>query len=348
VHRRTFVVAASDWLGAAALGCRVRPGDAASGPVGPTTRAIGPPRFVGSDPAFVYSRPCFSPGGDLLLFMRAPATDDPVAALNADSSPWGLWTVPVEGGDPAPFFAQPGLAATRPDWCPRTGRIAFTGIRDRQAELWLIDADGKNPTPVPIGSPPRTRLYYPSWYPDGRSVAVTDYAARRVLRVDLASGDATPLTDPAAVWAGMGAASPDSEAGNPLAFAGQLPGGLYHPSRNRIWIQGADRAPRLLDGAPGRTPAWSPRGERLAFGSDRRRPVPTFTLHRRTVSGAAGAIFVQRLGPDTLPLGPPPDAVTPFDHGASHPKWSPDGKRLACMLHSLETGRRGIAVIDLG
>jgi Tol biopolymer transport system component len=278
--------------------------------------------------------------------MRAPATGDPVAALNADASPWSLWVVPVEGGNAVPFFSDPGLAATRPDWCRRTGRVAITGIRSGRAELWLLDADGGNPTLVPVGSPPRTRLFYPSWYPDGRSVAVTDYAGHQVLRVDVRTGEATPLTDPALVWAGMAAVSPEPPASPPLAFAGQPPGGAFDQNRNRIWIQAGGGAARPLDRAPGRMPAWSPGGERLAFASSRRRPAPAFTLHRRSVPASQGSVFVQPMARDGRPLGPA-EAVTPFDHGAAHAKWSPDGRRLVCMLHGLETGRRGIAVIDL-
>lgn len=303
-------------------------------------------RWLASDPEYLYSRPCFSPGGDQVLYMRAPATAGPGVGLHSDANSWSLWTVPASGGRETPLFSDASLAATRPDWCPSTGRIAFTGIRGGEAGLWLVDSDGGRLTQVPVGSPPLTRLYYPSWYPDGARLAVTDYVARRVLRVDPGRGTAAPLTRPELVWAGMAAVSPDTAAGNPVAFAGQPPRAPYDVARNRIWLAVPGAEPRPLDRAGGRMPAWAPGGRRLAFTSSRRRPAPTFLLHRRTLPSAQGAVFVQRLTADLRADGPP-RAVSPFDHGALHPKWSPDGTRIVCMLDGLATGRHGIAILEL-
>ena len=104
------------------------------------------------------------------------------------------------GGDLEPrvphLGEDPELKATRPDVCPANGKIAFTGIRQGRAELWLLDYASGSLTHVPVGSPPRDRLFYASWYADGTKVAVTDYGAGQVLAVDLRSGGVEPLTDP--------------------------------------------------------------------------------------------------------------------------------------------------------
>jgi Tol biopolymer transport system component len=278
--------------------------------------------------------------------MRAPATSDPVLALNSNASPWGLWTVSVDGGEPEAFFERPGFGATRPDWCWATGRIAMTGIRGDRGELWLLDSDGRNLTHVPVGDPPRTRLFYPSWYPEGDAVAVTDYATHEILRVDVSSGEAISLTDPAVVWAGMCSVSPDSEWGNPIAFAGQPPDEEYGVADNVLWILRPESPPVTLDSLHGRTPAWSPTDDYLAFSSVRRRPAPAFTLHPRTLPPGASGVFVQHVAGDG---GIPRRAVgvTPFDVGAVHPKWSPDGEVLVCMAADVDGPRRGLALIDL-
>jgi Tol biopolymer transport system component len=303
-------------------------------------------RFVADDPAFVYSRPCFSPRGDRIMFMRTPLTGDPTAIANSNDSDWSLWTVPATGGTPTAFFHDPVLHATRPDWSWATGRVAFTGIQDGRAGLWLLDEDGANPTNVPVGDPAERQLHYPSWYPDGRAVALTDYRARQVLRIDLDDGTFQPLTDPQAVWAGMCSVSADSRAGNPVAFAGQRPSDRYDVNRNVIWIVSGGHL-RQLDGRQGRMPAWSPDGSRLASVSkQRRRPAPTFTLHPRSLPSGQSAAYVTGVSadPDGLPAAQP---VTPFGYEVVHAKWSPDGTMLACAASATEGEHRGIAVVEL-
>ena len=98
-------------------------------------------RFVAADPGFSYSRPCYSPSGDKVLFMLAPvggSSESPSSNLRS----WSLWTMPAAGGKPTMLFEHPDLRATRPDWSRATGRIAFTGIRGGEAGLWLIDENG--------------------------------------------------------------------------------------------------------------------------------------------------------------------------------------------------------------
>ncbi len=252
----------------------------------------------------------------------------------------------VDGGEPELLFERAGLGATRPDWNWVTGRIAFSGIRDGQAELWLLDADGRSLTHVPVGDPSRTRLFYPSWYPAGDAVVVTDYATHVLLRVDVATGDAETLTEPGRIWAGMCSVSPDPDRGFPIAFAGQRPGERYDVRNNVLWILNPGARPVPFDSAHGRTPAWSPSGEYLAFSASRRRPAPTFTLHPRTLPPGAGSIFVQR----APSAGRSPEAavgVAPFDVSVLHPKWSPDGLSLVCMAADMDGPRRGLALIQL-
>ena len=342
LDRRTFVRVAGGQLALVAVfGCsdklladRQPPPE--GGPSSPSLR------FVVDDPDFVYSRPCFSPDGQRILFMRAPLTGDRSVIENSNESDWGLWTVPESGGVPERFFYDPRLHATRPDWSWSTGQVAFTGVRDSSSTLWILNQDGGDLTSVPVGQPTLQQVHYPSWYPDGRAIALTDYGGRQVVRVQLGEPTTRPLTDPRVIWAGMCSVSPDSRSGNPIAFAGQRPSDRYDAGENEIWVQ--DRTGlKPLDGRQGRMPAWSPTG-RLAFVShERRRPMPTFTLYPRSVPAQQSTVYVaDAVGRDGQT---PAFAASPFGFGVGHAKWSPDGTKLVCMAWSLRTARRGIAII---
>jgi hypothetical protein len=303
-------------------------------------------RILSWDGEHVHSRPCFHAEGRRILFMRAPAGPDPAATAQADASPWSLWSVSRTGEGLELFFQHPEVRATRPDACPRSGRIAFTGIRSGRGELWVLEPDGTGLTHIPVGDPPRTRVFYPSWFPDGERIAVTDYQARQVLSVSLASGEVVPLTDPQEVQAGMCAVSPRQGDGGTVAFAGQPSGPSFRLEDNRIWLTRGEGAPWLLDGEHGRTPAWSPMGTRLAFASTRPRPAPAALMLERTLPGGRSGVFVASPDPEGTgrwELVP----VSPVDHAAFHPKWSPQGKELALMVQRLSDRRSGIALLEL-
>jgi len=297
------------------------------------------------DGEHVHSRPCFDASGERILVMRAPAGDDPVATAGADASPWSLWSLPRTGGDPELLFEHPVLRATRPDPCWSTGRIAFTGIRSGRGELWVINADGTGLTHIPVGDPPLPRVFYPSWFSDRDRIAVTDYQAHQVLSVSISTGEVTPLSDPGQVWAGMCAVSPGAIENGPVAFAGQPPVEPYDVAANLIWLTQREGPARQLDGKHGRTPAWSPVGRHLAFSSTRPRMAPTALIHERTLPGGRSGVFIASPGHgpgDSWVTAP----VSPLDHEAVHPKWSPQGDGMVLMAETLGKKRSGIALLE--
>ncbi|MDH5822667.1 S9 family peptidase [Luteimonas sp. RD2P54] len=115
-------------------------------------------------------------------------------------------------------------------------------------------------------------------------------------------------------------------AGHRLAWVVATPQPEGRPPRQRIWrrVLAAGAQPRELPApaeASDHAPAWSPRGDALAFLSDRRRgeaaavagdaPPPTVQVWRVAADGDAAAALTAA-----------PGGVTGF-------AWSPDGRRLA-------------------
>jgi hypothetical protein len=68
-------------------------------------------------------------------------------------------------------------------------------------------------------------------------------------------------------------------------------------------------------------------------------------IHERTLPGGRSGIFIASPGP-----GPEDEWVTtpvsPLDHEAVHPKWSPLGDGIVLMVETLGIKRSGIALIE--
>lgn len=289
-------------LGCAVSGCgghgadEAKPGDSARAAFGYKLISKGReardkvPRFAADGRSVVFSR-----GG--VLYLASVVENTQISRL----TPTGF----------------SGLAS-RPDWSQATNQIAFTATEGGTATLWQIRPDGSylKRLTKPKAS---VRDYYPAWNARGTELIFVRfvYSVKDGQSVDrlgalqrliLESGQVTPLTDPAAVQAGMPAVSPD---GSKIAFAGQRNVGQpYSNEANRILILGDDGL-RELDGQQGRTPDWSPDGKWIAFESNRDGDYAIY-IARASVGGT-----VVRLTPDSI--------------DAYHPDWSPNGK---CIVFS--------------
>jgi Tol biopolymer transport system component len=283
---------------------------------GPPSQTTAPVRFLTSDHFDLW--PCFSQDGTQVLFTRS------------DGAQATFWLVPVAGGQPRPFGASPiPVAATRANWSKRNNRIAFTGIANDRNQVWLIDADGSNARAVTADGL-SDQVFYPSWYPDGNTVAVMDARDLVIKKVDLTARIAVGLTRRAQVMTGMPSVSPD---GKWIAFAGQENRGQpYDQTKNSIWLVDDTGVARPLESTPaqGRAPTWSPDGQRLSFESN-----------RGSLLGLYAIFLVNKDGTGLV-------QVTDSSLNADHPVWSPDGRRLAFSGRSSWLQKaRGIAVMDL-
>jgi Tol biopolymer transport system component len=127
----------------------------------------------------------------------------------------------------------------------------------------------------------------------------------------------------------MASVSPD---GKWLAFAGQKNmGQLYNQSENAIWLVDDKQTLEPLEAPalPGRAPAWSPDGKRIAFESNRASPSGYYAVF---VANRDGSGLVQ---------------VTDYALNANHPSWSGDGRRLAFSQGDPDKKVSTIAIADL-
>jgi WD40 repeat protein len=278
------------------------------------------PRFLTANTTGEDYDSLFSPDGKTVLFSRTTNGTD-----------WQLMAVPAAGGEPKPFSQTTlPVAATRASWSHRKdGQIAFTGISPSgSASVWVIDSTGRNAHEV-TAKGLSNQMFYPSWYPDGKHLAVMDGLELVVKRIDLAGGTSDVVTDHNRVLTGMPSVSPD---GQWIVFAGQANKGQpYDQSQNILWVVSDSGELRTLEANPeqGRAPTWSPDGKRVTFESDRGSPDNRYAVF---IINADGTGLVQ---------------VTDYDLNANHSVWSADGRHMTFSAHDPKTNMDGIAIIDL-
>jgi hypothetical protein len=200
-------------------------------------------------------RAAWSPSGQKIAFDRAggtnPDSEQPccweIYTMNADGTGVTNLTNNTINGD--------GPDDLDPTWSPDGTKIAFNSGRD-PVGIYVMDADGSNPTHISSGS-------QPAWSPDGTKIAfrystqcpfcgisVQNPDGTGQTRLSAGDGDATP------VW------SPD---GRKIAFKSGRDG------NGEIYVMNADGTNQTNitnNPAADNYPAWSPDGTKIAFTRD--------------------------------------------------------------------------------
>jgi tricorn protease len=215
-----------------------------------------------------------------LLLQRPTVNKTHVAFVYSDA----LWRVPREGGRAERLTTGPSRA-TDPVYSPDGTLLAFTGVYDGNADVYVMPAEGGQP---------RRLTYHPGgdgvagWTPDGKSVLF--YSARsshtprftKLFTVPVEGGFPTELPLPMGI---AGSFSPD---GRRLAYVPVPPafriwkhyrGGLA----SHVWV--ADLEDSRVEKVPREdsndfNPMWV--GDKVYFLSDRDGPVTLYAYDTRT------------------------------------------------------------------
>ncbi len=204
------------------------------------------------------------------------------------------------------------------------GQIAFVSRRDGNPEIYVMNADGKNPRRL-TNNPASD--YAPSWSPDGKRIAfisdrdrhprrrIPDWFASEIYVMDADGGNQQNLTnhpsdDSSPSW------SPD---GKRIVFESDRDNDKGH--NIEIYVMDADGSNQInitKNLTSDTDPAWSPDGKRIVFSAQREGHV----VHNLDI---IYEIYVM----DTD--GGNQQRLTENRNNDWHPVWSPDGKRIAFM-----------------
>jgi Tol biopolymer transport system component len=242
---------------------------------------------------------------------------------------------------PALFAKGLNAQSFRPDWSWQTGQVVFMNSNG----IYQATSSGSYSLIANTAG-----MTYPTWYPDGATLAVynnqkdgTD-PVPRTSKINLTG---TPLQQVLAnnnIWAGF--PSVNQVKPNLIASAGQpvVSGTTYTQDKNYIWRTDTSTTPptvrTLAPNAPtnkfspnfqGRAPWYSPDGKWIAFESNRFNSKGQYSIFIQIADGSSTAV-----------------RVTDPRWDAQHTKWYPNGTELVVsVLQSFSASKRGIAKLDV-
>lgn len=258
--------------------------------------------------------------------------------MSVDISPNGQWLifdllshiyrVPASGGDAQVLTQDSGIALNyHPKYSPDGHRIAFISDRGGQNNLWVMDADGRNPRLVYADLD--TSMAEPAWTPDGSAIVAVRYyphsmgpwtRTNRLWKFPLDGSAPTELATSANTLVYSPSISPDGRyvyyhsSSQPVIAEGYFKIGTRHELRRLDLSSNVDQV--VVDAAGRRyyhrepfyafAPSLSPDGKWLAFA---RRVPGGVTRHNNVEYAQRTGLWVRNLetGVEHLAI----DALTP-------------------------------------
>jgi WD40-like Beta Propeller Repeat len=333
INRRQFLIKTSSSLAAGwALANGLRPQSAAA----ETVAALVTPIFL-----MTYS-PKVKVSDYRPVLNNVSGTASTVIFERTIGSSTKLYSLDLTNPNATPTLAFPALKAEsfRADWSWVTGTVVFMNSNG----IYLSTDPTK---PIPNTS----KMSYPTWYPDGATLAVYNNRVHhpplpipRTSKMDLSGTVLEPVLANDTTWAGF----PSVNQPNPnlIAFAGQVvkKGSTYNQNKNYIWLTDTSTNPptvkTLAPNAPlthfdpnfqGRAPWYSPDGNWIAFESNRFNSSGLYSIYIQVADGSQTAV-----------------QVTDPRWDAQHTKWYPNGTELVVsVLQKFGSKDRGIASLDV-
>jgi Tol biopolymer transport system component len=243
-------------------------------------------------------------------------------------------------------LTEAGRGDNRATFMPDARTLLFASKRSGRSQIWAIDRDGNQPRQIHQSTGNDYGRVAPSG--DGSQLCLSsDRSGQNLIYVlDLASGRATPVSDPESWSFGPTWSSRDL-----IAFFSRKGGNVLN-----VWTVRADGSqPRQVTDQPGesRQPWWSPDGNTLAFSADHgsgafavwlahadgsnQREITRQGSFEQPFWGPSGKriavsarleeshhrIYVMNAdGSDLTPIGQPVNVDN------VHPAWSPDGRSI--------------------
>jgi len=184
-----------------------------------------------------------------------------------DSTTWSINVMEIDGGNRTRLTNEAGARDAGPAWSSDGSSIAFTKGRNREYELWVMDADGGN----------QRRLadlegFAPLWSPDGSQLAFSTYPQGEIFVANADGTSVRQLTenDEEDMWPSW---SPD---GARIVY---MSGEEKH---HQIWVMNVDGsgARRLtFNQYDDWRPRWSPDGSKIIFNSFRDDSVGLYVMN---------------------------------------------------------------------
>jgi Tol biopolymer transport system component len=236
------------------------------------------------------------------------------------------WAIAIAAA--AVFAAVPALAGSTAT-PPVTGKIVYTSLKDGQADIYSMNADGKNVVNLTHDKTIGVRAdVQPVWAPGGEFVAFERQYTKAGAELMVVKFDGTQLhslipTQNRAVWSGH----PSWTSGNLIYFTSNRDGNFELYS---ISATGKDLTQLTHTKAPIQNlgPSVSPDGKSVVFSRTDLLPWGTNQLYLLN----AGSALITRLTSNHR------------GHGDVEPAWAPNGKQIA--FASDRMGRNAIWMIN--
>ena len=153
--------------------------------------------------------------------------------------------------------------ASGADYCPKNGKIAFTGAREANSDIYVMNADGTEL--ARLTDMPDSIQTSPSWSPDCKRIAfVSSYTGHPQIYVMNADGTGMRRI----TWVGNYNTTPDwSPKGNLIAFTARDERNVFDIFT--IDVSTGEVLRLTQDQGHNREPSWSPDGRYLVFESTR-------------------------------------------------------------------------------